>query len=615
MLWLPLGMNAAESERGNHGLYAAAELAPGATAASANAELATVTANRTREGLYPEAMHFTALAVPLPAEILGEVRAPLLLLLGAVTLLMLIASTNVASLLLARAELRQREVAIRSALGAARGRLLRQFLAEGLVLAVPSLLLGVAIGGACLQAVRSFGLDGVPRAASADIEGRVLGFAVVIALVATLLFSLAPALRTLRPNLVESLREGGTQSTASGRRQRLRGLLVMGEVALSVVLLLGAGLLLRSLWALQRVDLGFEPRGVLTMRLSLPEAGYEKPEAVVEFYRQLVDRTRALPGVEAAGLLRLLPLGSPIGDWGLDVEGYEETPGRNAKGDWQVATDGALEALGEHVVRGRSFAASDTADSEPVALINETMARTYWPGRDALGGRLRQGSNQDRPWVRVVGIVRDVRHNGVTAPIKEKFYRPHGQFAASVGFAPRTMHLVVRSAGEPLALVAPIRTVLRGLDPNVPAAAIRPMTDVVAAAVATSRLAGGLLAAFALLALLLSAVGIYGLLSYLVSERRQEIGIRMAIGADARDVLRLVLGQGLRLTLSGLATGWLAAFALARLTASLLHDVRPHDPATFLLAPLFLVVAAFAASYLPARRAAQVDPVAALRSE
>jgi predicted permease len=421
--------------------------------------------------------------------------------------------------------------------------------------------------------------------------------------------------RTLRPNLVESLREGGTQSTASGRRQRLRGLLVMGEVALSVVLLLGAGLLLRSLWALQQVDLGFEPRGVLTLRLSLPEASYEKPEAVVAFYRQLLERTRALPGVDAAGLLRLLPLGAPIGDWGLDVEGYEEAPGRGAKGDWQVASDGALEALGEHIVRGRAFTAADAADSEPVALVNETMARTYWPGRDALGGRLRQGSNPDRPWVRVVGIVRDVRHNGVTAPIKEKFYRPHAQFAGTTGFAPRTMHLVVRSSGDPLALVAPIRTALRGLDPNVPAAAIRPMTEVVAAAVATSRLAGSLLAAFALLALVLSAVGIYGLLSYLVNERRQELGIRMAIGADARDVLRLILGQGLRLTLSGLAAGWLAAFALARLTGSLLHGVKPHDPATFVLAPLVLVLAAFAASYLPARRAAQVDPVAALRSE
>jgi putative ABC transport system permease protein len=614
-VWTPYTLDTSPGNRGNHGLYAAAELVPGATARQASAELQTVTATFTREGLYPAAMRFSALAVPIAEEVLGSVRRAVTLLFGAVTLLLLIASANVASLLLARSEVRQREMALRAALGAGRSRILRQLFAEGLVLAVPSAIAGILLAWSSLRLLGSLGVAGIPRVAEAGIDYRVLAFTIVAALGSTLLFSLAPALRALRVNLVESLREGGAQGTVGGHGMQLRGLLVAGEVALSVMLLLGAGLLLRSLWNLQRVDLGFDPRGVLTLRLSLPEVGYEEPGKVVAFYRELASQVRALPGVRKAGLMRLLPLGAPIGDWGVDVAGFVETPGNNAKGDWQVVSDDALEALGEHLVQGRTFTASDTADGEPVVLVNETMARTYWPKGDALGGRLRIGASQERPWLRVVGIMKDVRHNGVVAPIKTKFYAPHSQFHRSVGFAPRTMHLVIRTAGDPLALVGQVRSVLRRLDPSVPAAAVRPMNDVVAGSLSTSRLAGMLLALFAALAVVLSAVGIYGLLSYLVSERRQEIGIRLAIGADEGAVLRLILGQGLRLTLAGLAAGWLAALALARVVSSLLHDVTPHDTATFMVAPLVLLAAALFASYLPAHRASRVDPVAALRSE
>jgi predicted permease len=614
-VWTPYSLDPDLNNRGNHGLYAAAELVPGATAQQANAELQTVTANFTKQGLYPAPMRFSALAVPLAEEVLGSVRSTVTLLFAAVTLLLLIASANVASLLLARAEVRQREMALRAALGAGRSRILRQLFAEGLVLAVPSAVAGVLLAWGSLRLLGSLGVAGIPRVAEAGVDARVLAFTAVAAFASTLLFSLAPALRALRVNLVESLREGGAQGTVSGRGMRLRGVLVAGEVALSVMLLLGAGLLLRSLWNLQRVDLGFEPRGVLTLRLSLPEVGYEANEKVVAFYRQLVEETRALPGVQTAGVMRSLPLGAPIGDWGVDVSGYVETPGNNAKGDWQLVSDGAIEALGEHLVAGRTFAAADTTDGQPVVMVNETMAHAYWPKGDALGGQLRIGSSQERPWLTVVGIMKDVRHNGVVAPIKTKFYVPHAQFHLSTGFAPRTMNLVIRGAGDPLALVPGVRGVLRRLDPNVPAAAIRPMTEVVAASLSTSRLAGLLLALFALLALSLSAVGIYGLLSYLVNERRQEIGIRLAIGAGEGAVLRLILGQGLRLTLAGLAAGWLAAFVLARIVASLLHDVTPHDPVTFGVAPAVLLVAALVASYLPAHRASQVDPVAALRSE
>jgi len=390
---------------------------------------------------------------------------------------------------------------------------------------------------------------------------------------------------------------------------------VVAEMALSVVLLLGAGLMLRSLWGLQHIDLGFAPAGVLTARLSVSQAGDPQPERVVAFYREVLERARALPGVQHAGLVRALPLGAQIGDWGLDVDGFVETPGRNAKGDWQVVSDGALEALGERLLRGRSFDARDTAETEQVGLVNETMARTYWPGQDPIGGRFRMGARETRPWVTVVGIVADVRHNGVTAPIKEKFYRPHAQFPRSTGRPMRGMTLVVKTAEEPLVLAAPVRAALHEIDAAVPVAAVRPMTDVVAASLETPRLAGILLGLFAALALVLSAVGIYGVLSYVVSQRTQEIGIRVAIGADQGRVVRLILGSGLRLSLAGLAIGVAASLALGGLLASQLHQVKPHDPLTFAVVPLLLLGIALAASYLPARRASRVDPIAALRAE
>ena len=609
-VWVPLLLSTETPVRGNHGLYAAAELALGVTPARANAELRTLAANLTREGLYPEAMRFVPFAVPLPEEVTGAVRPALLMLFGAVGFLLLIACANVANLLLARAEARQREIAVRSALGAGQGRLLAQLFAESLVLALPSAALGLLVAGAGLRLLFASGATLLPRVAEAAIDGRVLAFTAAVGLGTTFLFSLAPALRSLRLNLTESLRDGGPNASGSGRRQRLRALLVVAEMALSVVLLLGAGLMLRSLWALQQVDLGFAPEGVLTARLSLPEAGYATSEQVTSFYRQVLERVRSLPGVTRAGLIRSLPLGAQIGDWGLTIEGYEPPPGTHAKGDWQVATDGALEALGERLLRGRSFTAADTADSEQVALVNETMAATYWPGSDPLGRRLRMGG-PDRPWTTVVGVVRNLRHNGIRAPIKEKFYRPHSQFP----FPVRAMTLVAKTAGDPLALAGPLRAAVRERDPNVPVAAVRPMTEVVAAALETPRLAGVLLGVFATLALVLSAVGIYGVLSYVVSQRTQEIGIRVAIGADQGRVVRLVLGGGLRLSLAGIALGSAAALALGRLLASQLHEVRPHDPLTFVTVPLLLLGIALAASYLPARRAARVDPIAALRAE
>ena len=434
-LWTPLTINPSSPERGNHGFYAVARLAPGATLAQANEELRAITRARTREGAYPEAMRFEAFAVSLDDEILGAVRPRLVLLAVAVGFLLLIACANVASLLLARAEGRVREVAVRRALGAGNGRLVRQALTESLLLSMAGAACGLAFALEGVKVLASAAPGSIPRLGAAGIDAAVLLFALVAAVVTTGFFSVAPIARLVRLDPVQSLKEGG-QSTPGSTRQRFRQTLIVAEMALAVLLLVCAGLMVRSLWAMERVPLGFDPRGVLTVRLALPAESYPASERIVSFYERLTADVRALPGVTAAGAIRSLPLGATIGDWGLDVEGYVETPGRNAKGDWQVVTPGALEALGERVIAGRGFTESDRADAPQVALVNETMARRYWSDGEPIGHRIRMGSDGIRPWVTVVGVVQDVRHNGITTTVKEKFYRPHAQFQASTGFAP-----------------------------------------------------------------------------------------------------------------------------------------------------------------------------------
>jgi putative ABC transport system permease protein len=613
-LWAPLAIDpkTIAEERGNHGLYAAARLKPGETPARASAELGAVTAALTREGLYPPAMQFSAFAVGLEDEIFGVVRPAVLLLGVAVAFLLLIACANVASLLLARAEGRQREMALRCALGAGEWRLVRQLLTESAVLALVSGALGLFLGVAGLRLLLAIDPTVVPRVDAIVLDWRVIAFTALVTIATTIFFSLVPALRAFRLNLGDSLKEGSHQQTVGAGRQRLRNVLVVAEVALAVVLVVGAVLMVRSLWALQRVDLGFNPDAVLTMRLRLPETSYEKPEQVVSFYQQMLSRIRTLPGVTHAGAVRSLPLANAIGDWGLDVEGFAEQPGQGAKGDWQIVSDGAAETLGERLVAGRFLAATDTLDSPLVGVINETMARTYWQGRSALGGRFKIG-NPSRPWVTVVGIVGDVKHNGVEAIVKEKFYVPHTQWHRSVGSPIRNMTLVVKTAGDPMRLAAPAREAVRAIDPTLPVANIRSMNDVVGTSIATPRFTGWLLALFAGLALVLSAIGIYGVLAYLVSQRRHEIGIRVALGASTADVMRLVLSRGVALTLAGVAVGLLAAAFLTRFMQSQLRDVGPTDPSTFIGVPILLGLVALVASVLPARRATRVDPVTTLK--
>ena len=615
-LWTPLRIDPASTDHGSHGYYAAGRLKPGASVRAASDELHAIARAMTQEGLYPVQMQFDTVVLSLADEVLGNVRRSIWLLFGAVAFLLMIACANVANLLLARAEGRQREIAVRAALGARAARVVRQLLTESLVLGAAAACVGLALAYAGVRFLAWWNPADIPRVANVTLDLRVLGFTAIVALMTSMLFSIAPALRATRQDLNESLKDGSQSSSSGIGRQRFRSALVVAEMALAVVLLVGAGLMLRSLWALERVQLGFDPSNVLTMRLSAPQATYQTPEQVVQFYERLVDGVRQLPGVRIAGAVRSLPLGSTIGDFGLRIEGYVPPPGTGAKGDWQIATDGYLEAIGERVVRGRSIQPADTANSQLVALINEEMARRYWPGQDPLGRRFKiGGGDANRPWITVVGIVADVRHNGITDVVKEKFYVPHRQWHVSLGNSIRSMTLVIKTTQDPTALTSAVRHQVRALDPNMPVAEVRTMSEVVGAALSTPRFTGVLLGTFAALALLLSAIGIYGVLSFIVSRRTREIGIRVAIGARRAEVIRLILRSGLSLALVGVAIGVAIAAWAAQLMRGLLHGVRPGDPLTFLAVGILLAAVAALASLVPAWRASRVDPVVVLKGE
>jgi len=609
---VPLRLNPAN--RGSHGYYATARLKPSATVASANAELQELAKTLVTEKLYPEAMKFRAFAVSTTDEAFAAVRPALWLVVGAVAFLLLIACANVANLLLVRADSRSREFAVRSALGARRWRLIRQLLTEGAVLAFAAAIVGVGLAALTLRLLVSQAGTALPRGSTVSLDGRVLAFSLLLTLVTLVLFSLVPAIRTARLNLVDSIKDGSQNASAGVAKQRLRGALVVAEMALALVMLLGAGLMLRSVWSLQRIDLGFNPDRVLTMRLALPATTYDTPEKTVAFYDGLIQKVRALPGVERAGYLRLLPLASQIGDWGLEVEGYTPPPGVGTPGDWQVATAGGPEALGERLIKGRWLTDADTIGRQDVALVNESMARKYWPDRDPLVGRFRMGG-PTRPWISVVGIVGNVRHNGVEAEIKPKFYRPLGQFHQSSGNPSRNTTLVIKTTGDPMALAPTVRAEVRRIDDRLPVAAIQSMQNVVDHAIATPRLTGWLLSVFAVLALALASVGIYGVMSFVVSQRRQEIGIRMAIGADKRQVIGMMLRSGLVLAAAGIVVGLALGAMVTRLMQALLHDTSTLDPLTFTAVPIILLAVSLVACLVPALRAARVSPVSALRAD
>jgi putative ABC transport system permease protein len=617
-LWIPLAIDPGSvdrTERGNHYLYSAARLAPGTNAEQATAELQALTTRFTEEGLYPVEMRFESFTLSVSEEIVGEVRPALLLLLGAVGFLLLIACANVANLLLTRAEARSREMAVRAAIGASRSRILCQLLTESIVLSIIGGAVGSALTYAGSQTLLAWNPASIPRVTEVTLNLPVLFFALIVSVLTGVLFGLAPVLHVWKLELTTTLKEGGRATTAGLCRHLFRRAVVVVEVALAVTLLIGAGLMLKSFWNFLDIDPGFQSDSVLIARLSLPQADYPEPEDIVSFYEELLDRLRALPGVEHTGAARTLPLTGTIGDWGLRIEGRPSTRGNHPKGDWQVVSPGYFEAMGMKLIKGRFLTYEDRTDALQVAVINETMVSKYWSDEDPLGQRIRMGSGIDQPWITVVGVVGDVTHNGIDVEIKQKFYRPHAQFHRSVGFAPRAMTLVVKATSEPVGLASLIRSEVGAIDPNIPLADVRTMDDVLAASVSEPRFTALLLGVFAAVALVLAVVGIYGVIAYSVSRRSHEIGIRMALGARSSQVLTLILQQGFALSAVGLALGIALALGVTRLMAGLLYGVGTTDMASFTLIPAGLMLTALLASYIPARRAARVDPVASLRME
>ena len=603
----PIAFGAADRARaGSHFLNVYGRLKEGVTVARAEGEMAAV-AGRVEQDFGDANAGHRVVLVPLHEQVVGGARTALLVLLGAVGLVLLIACANVANLLLARAAGRRREVAVRSALGASRWRIVRQLLAESLLLSALSGAAGLLLAVWGVDLLVSLDPTGVQRAGEVTLDWRVLGFTLGLSLLTGLLFGLAPALQASKADFNETLKEGGRSAQGLGR-SRLRGALVVSEVALTLVLLVGAGLLVKSFRQLLAVEPGFDPHGVLTMDVALPQAKYAERQQITSFYERLIEQAAAMPGVEAAGAVSVLPLAGNDNSNFVQIEGRPpQPPGQALRAGRRNVSADYFRALGIPVKRGRAFSASDSGEAPPVVVINEAMARSFFAGEEPVGKRIRTGDRS--PWVEVVGVVGDVRHRGLDVDTRPEMFFPHLQTPS------RQMTLAVRTAGDPLALAGPLRERVRELDRDQPVGNVKTMEAWVGESVASRRFSVLLLGVFACVAAGLAALGLYGVVSYTVAQRTHEIGLRVALGASPRDVLRLVIRQGMTLTLVGTAVGLLAALALTRVMSGLLYGVGATDPATFVTVPLLLVAVALLACYLPARRATNVDPMVALRHE
>ncbi|MBV8858093.1 MAG: ABC transporter permease [Acidobacteria bacterium] len=603
----PIAFSAEDrAQPGSHFLNVLGRLKEGVSVEQASAEMATVAA-RVEQSLGGTNVGHQVVVVPLHEQVVGGARTALLVLLGAVALVLLIACANVANLLLARAAARRREVAVRAALGASRWRIIRQLLAESLLLSGSGGALGLLLAVWGVDLLVGLDPEGVQRAGEVTLDWRVLAFTLGLSVLTGLLFGLAPALQASKTDFVESLKEGG-RSGQGLARSRLRSSLVVAEVALTLVLLVGAGLLLKSFSRLLAVDPGLDPHHVITMAVSLPQAKYGEPQRITAFYEQLLQEAAALPGVQAAGVVSVLPLTGDDTSNFVQIEGRAPLPPGQAMraGRRNVSAD-YFRALGIPLKRGRAFTPADTAEAQRVLVINEAMARSFFAGEDPVGKRVR--TSDKSPWAEVVGIVGDVRHQGLDVDTRPEMFFPHLQTPS------RQMTLVVRSEGDPVALAGPLRERVRSIDKDQPVGNVKTMEGWLSESVASRRFSAALLGVFAAAAAALAALGLYGVVSYSVAQRTHEIGLRVALGARPRDVLRLVIGQGMTLTLVGTGVGVAVALALTRVMSGLLFGVGATDPAVFVTVPLLLAAVALLACYIPARRATKVDPMVALRYE
>jgi putative ABC transport system permease protein len=587
-----------------------ARLRPESTIEGARAEMSALAGALAEQYPQPNSGVGTTI-VGLQEQVVGETKTALMVLLAAVALVLLIACANVANLLLARASVREKEIAVRAALGAGRPRLVRQFLTESVLLGLTGGVLGLLLAFWMVELLVTLSPDGTPRVDEIGIDAPVLAFTIAVAVLTGLVFGLVPALQSSNPNLNQTLKEGRGAGEAT-RRRRLRSVLVVSEIALALMLMVGAGLLMKSFFNLIHVDPGFNATNVVTMRVALPRTRYPERHQPAAFFAQLTERVGQLPGVEAAGAISTLPLGGGGTDSNFIIEGRPEAPpGEEDPVAWYSSvTPAYFRAMGIKLIKGRLFTEQDRADSAGAVIIAETLARRYFPGEEPLGKRIgnRTGPGQIQ-WREIVGVVADVKHFGLETTARPTMYLPHGQSPA------RLMILTIRAASDPMNLAGAVRSQVASLDSNLAVSNIRTMEQVVAESVAAPRFTLLLLGIFAGLALILAGVGIYGVMSYSVTQRTHEIGLRMALGAGASDVLKLVVGQGAVLALIGVAIGLAGAYGVTRLMSTLLFNVSATDPLTFVSIALLLVGVALAASFIPARKASKVDPMAALRCE
>ena len=613
-LWGPLAFSPddlSENSRGNHGFEVLGRIKPGLSLAQVQSDMDRV--GRTmieQHRSYPyEKFGFGVILHPLLAETVGDVKMFLVVLMAAVGLVLLIACANIANLLLARSAERQQEMETRMALGASGWRLTRQMLTESVVLAFAGGIVGLALTPLVLRGLVAIAAKSLPRAVHTGIDARVLALTALVSLATGILFGLAPALQLARKRNFDGLKSG--RSTEGRRPKRMRSALVICETALSLLLVVGAGLLLRSFARILAVDPGFRPDGVLTLRVALPDAVYSKPEQVRGFYRGLVERVQRLPGVQAAGAVSGLPL-SGEGGSGTTTIDTQSVPLEDTtpEADQRVVTPDYFKAMGIALVRGRFFEDRDTDGAPLVVIVDESMAQDFWPNQDPIGKRLHIGGRLSKaPWTTVVGVVRHVRNRTLEARSRVEVYWPASQQPSGA------MTLAVQAPGNAMSLVPTIQREVGSIDPDLPVYRVRTMSEVMGDSLERRRLALILLAGFAGLALLLASVGIYGVTSYGVAQRRQEIGLRMALGADRAQVLRMMIGGGMTTIAVGLALGIILALALTRLMGGLLFAVRSYDPAALAGAALLLTAAAFIAILIPALRATKVNPMVALRYE
>jgi len=617
-IWAPLAWTDKErAVRGEHHYGVIARLKPGVEQKQAQAEMETI--SHGLEQQYPaDDKGWGAAVVPLREQMVGDLRPALLVLLGAVAFVLLIACSNVANLVLAKTLARRKEVAIRTALGASRGRIVAQILSETVLLSMAGGLLGLVVAHFGMLLILRFLGDRMPRSIEVGLDGWVLGFTFAISLLTGIVAGLLPALRLTKTDINDALKEGLGRTDADASGGRTRSILVVSEIAFSLILLAGAGLMVRSLWSLSSVSPGVDPHHVLTMTVSIPETKFPTPAGEVNFFDQVLQRVRALPGVESAGTIDDLPLSGNGSNQPIAIEGRPVVPmAEQPEVAVRAVSPGYSRAMRIPLLRGRDINDADIADRPAAIVISESLAKRFWPNEDPIGKHLTMTFFPDRTR-EIVGVVGDVKQDGlqVMEPVAT-LYLPLAQVAnpAYGGWRSFPLTLVIRTAAKPEDMVASVSSAVHQVDPEIPLVDVMTMDDFVAESLSPQRLNMLLLVAFAALALLLASIGIYSVLSYSVRRRVREIGVRMALGAQTGDVLRMVLGQGARLVLIGIAIGLGAAFGLTRLMASQLFGVSAGDPLTFAGVAALLALIALAACYIPARRATRVDPMVALRYE